>query len=73
MIKPEKVTLEINMFVDKRKLTDVEKRNNVMLVLNRNKVMEYGFEPGSKINVVFESGKITLLKDIETYIMKDKL
>lgn len=61
------------MLVDKRTLTDVKKRNNVMLILNRDDVMNVGFEPGSDINVVFEAGKITLLKDIETYMMKDKL
>lgn len=61
------------MLVDKRTLTDVKKRNNVMLILNRDDVKNAGFEPGAEINVVFESGKITLLKDIEAYMIKDKL
>ena len=63
------------MLVDKRTLTDVKNRNNVMLILRREDVVNVGFEPGSEINVVFESGKITLLnlKDIESYMIKDKL
>lgn len=53
------------MFIDKRTLTDIKKRNNVMLILNRDNVKEYGFEPGSVVNVIFETGKITLLKEIK--------
>lgn len=57
------------MFIDKRTLTDVKKRNNVMLILNRDNVKEYGFEPGSVVNVIFETGKITLLKEIKSVEM----
>lgn len=55
--------MKYDIVIDKRTLTDVKKRNNVMLILNRDNVKEYGFEPGSEINVVFEAGKIMLLKD----------
>ena len=53
------------MKIDISKLYQPEGRNTITVVLNNELIKEMGFEPNSYIQVIYEPGKITIVKEVE--------
>ncbi len=54
------------MKIDERKLCIMSGRDNILILyLNRKYVEESGFQPGSDVNIVYDSDKIMIVKEIK--------
>ncbi len=58
------------MKTDIRTLSSVKGRNQSIITFNNKILSESGFKPGDCITAIFENGKITLVRDIEEYILE---
>lgn len=54
------------MEIYRRKMTDIESKNRVTIGFERDAVKRCGLEPGGYVNVIFEDGKITIVKEINS-------
>lgn len=56
------------MITDTRTLAKMQ--NFSALSINNKTLEEFGFEPGESVHVIFEEGKVTIVKDIEPFILE---
>jgi hypothetical protein len=53
------------MKIDISRLYQPTDRNTITIVLNHEFVKEMGFEPNFYVQVIYEPGKITIVKEVE--------
>lgn len=51
------------IYVDRRRLSHTASRPEVILLLNRDSIINSGFKPGEDINVIYGKERITIVRD----------